>query len=242
MTASALRIAIIVGSTRPGSEGRAGGQWAFEMARNRGDAMFHLLEIADFNLCLLDEPIPARALNPDQPLVDQYTREHTRAWSEVVASFDGYVFVAPEYNRGISGALKNISSFSFANGETGWPPFIGYGATNGARAIEGLRLVMSAVQVGTVRPAVGLSLFTDFENGTAFRPAATQEQSVSALLQHVVAWSGAVRPLRSAQTGRAAQQASRSRQRSKAGRTPERSKRPGMPATAGSGRRSSPDD
>jgi hypothetical protein len=75
--------------------------------------MFHLLEIADFNLCLLDEPIPATALNPDQPLVDQYTREQTRAWSEVVASFDGYVFVAPEYNRGISGALKNAIEFLF---------------------------------------------------------------------------------------------------------------------------------
>jgi NAD(P)H-dependent FMN reductase len=151
------------------------------MARNRGDAMFHLLEIADFNLCLLDEPIPATALNPDQPLVDQYTREHTRAWSEVVASFDGYVFVAPEYNRGISGALKNAIEFLFREWGNRLAAFIGYGATNGARAIEGLRLVMSAVQVGTVRPAVGLSLFTDFENGTAFRPAATGAVRLSPL-------------------------------------------------------------
>jgi NAD(P)H-dependent FMN reductase len=123
----------------------------------------------------------------------------------VVASFDGYVFVSPEYNHGISGALKNAIDFLFHEWGNKAAGFIGYGATNGARAIESLRLVMSALQVATVRPAVGLSLFTDFENGTAFRPAAMQEHSVATVFQHVVAWSGALRPLRSGLTGPAAE-------------------------------------
>jgi NAD(P)H-dependent FMN reductase len=99
-----LRIAIIIGSIRPGSVGTAVGQWAFDIARDRDDAIFELLDLGDFNLPLLDEPQPAMLLDPHQSLADQYTRQHTRAWSEVVASFDGYVFVIPEYNHGISGA------------------------------------------------------------------------------------------------------------------------------------------
>lgn len=74
--------------------------------------------------------------------------------------------------------------------------FIGYGYTMGARAIEHLRLVMASVQVATVRPQVGLSLFTDFENATVFKPAATQEKNLNDLLDHVIAWSGTPRVLR----------------------------------------------
>jgi NAD(P)H-dependent FMN reductase len=217
MTDPALRIAIILGSTRPGSVGKAVAQWAFDMARDREDAVFDLLEIADFSLPLLDEPTPATALDPRQPLVDQYTREHTRAWSTAIASFDGYVFVTPEYNHGISGALKNAIDYLFHEWGNKAAGFIGYGATNGARAIESLRLVMSAVQVATVRPAVGLSLFTDFENGAVFRPAPMQEEYVATLFQHVIAWSGALRPLRSAPTTWAPQ-ANRSRARTPGGR------------------------
>jgi NAD(P)H-dependent FMN reductase len=205
MTDPALRIAIIIGSTGPAAVGRAVGQWAYDMARDRTDAVFELLEIEDYNLPLLDEPQPASTLNPGLPILDQYTREHTRAWSEVVATFDGYVFVTPEYNHSISGALKNAIDFLFHEWGNKAAGFIGCGATNGARAIESLRLVMSAVHVATVRPTVGLSLFTDFENGTAFRPAAIQEQFVATLFEHVVAWSGALRPLRAPKTGPTAQ-------------------------------------
>jgi NAD(P)H-dependent FMN reductase len=191
-----LRIAIIIGSTRPGTVGKAVGEWAYDIARQRNDAAFELLDIGAFNLPLLDEPLPAMSLDAGQPVADQYTQEHTRAWSEAVASFDGYVLVTPEYNHGTSGALKNAIDFLYHEFRDKAAGFIGYGYTNGARAIESLRLVMAAVQVATVRPAVGISLFTEFENGTTFKPAAVQEQFVTTLLDHVIAWSGALRPLR----------------------------------------------
>jgi lactate/malate dehydrogenase, alpha/beta C-terminal domain len=76
------------------------------------------------------------------------------------------------------------------------PPASSATATRWARAIEQLRLVMASVQVATVRPQVGLSLFTDFENSTVFKPAAMQEKNVNAMLDHVIAWSGALRPVR----------------------------------------------
>lgn len=183
-----LRIAIIIGCTRPARIGAAVGAWAYEIARKRHDAEFELLDLATVDLPLLDEPKPAMS--------GQYTHDHTRTWSATVASFDGYVFVTPEYHHGTSAALKNAIDFRYQEWINKAAGFIGYGYTMGARAVEQLRLVMALPQVATVRPQVGLSLFTDFENSTVFTPAAIQEQNLTGLLDHVISWSGALKTLR----------------------------------------------
>ena len=53
-----LKIAIIIGSTRPGRNGAAVAKWVYEIAQKRSDAEFELMDIKDFNLPLLDEPVP----------------------------------------------------------------------------------------------------------------------------------------------------------------------------------------
>ena len=184
-----LRIALIVGSTRPGRKGDAIAKWAYEVARRRTDADFEILDIASFNLPVLDEPVPSMSS-------EEYVHEHTRRWSAAIDSFDGYVFVTPEYNHGASGALKNAIDFLYKEWLDKAAGFIGYGFTMGARAIENLRLVMASLQVATVRPQVGLSLFTDFERTVVFKPSQRLELAVNGMLDHVIAWSGALRPLR----------------------------------------------
>src|SRR5690606_41361369 len=93
-----LKVAIILGSTRPGRNGEAVARWVLEHAQKRNDAQYELVDIKDFNLPLLDEPVP--------PSMGQYSQPHTKAWAAKIASFDAYVFVTPEYNHGTSGALK----------------------------------------------------------------------------------------------------------------------------------------
>lgn len=183
-----LKLAIIIGSTRPGRVGEAVAQWAYELAQKRSDAEFDLLDIEDFDLPLLDEPIP--------PSLGQYSKEHTKKWAAKVASFDGYVFVTPEYNHGISAALKNAIDFLFAEWNNKAAGFVGYGSAGGARAVEHLRLVMAEVQVATVRNQVMLSLRDDFENYSVFKPREFHETSLGQVLDQVIAWSGALRPLR----------------------------------------------
>lgn len=183
-----LKIAIVVGSTRPGRKGEAIARWAYEIARTRIDADFALVDLATFELPLLDEPVPATS--------GSYEHPHTKAWSAAIASFDGYLFVTPEYNHGTSGALKNAIDFLYNEWLDKAAGFIGYGYSLGARAIENLRLVMASLQVATVRPQVGLSLFTDFERATVFKPTAVQEKNLNVVLDHVIAWSGALRALR----------------------------------------------
>jgi len=183
-----LRIAVIIGSTRPGRKGEAVARWAYEIAKKRSDAEFELVDIQDFNLPLLDEPMP--------PVMGKYTQDHTRQWSAKIASFDAFVFVTPEYNHATSGALKNAIDFLHGEWVNKAAGFIGYGGTMGARAIENLRLILAELQVATVRSQVGLSMYTDFENFTLFKPAPMQEGAVNSMLNQVVAWGGALKTLR----------------------------------------------
>jgi len=183
-----IRIAVIIGSTRPGRNGEAVAKWVYEIARKRSDAEFELVDIKDFNLPLLDEPVP--------PSLGQYTKEHTRVWAAKIDSFDAYVFVTPEYNHGTSGALKNAIDFLFKEWNNKAAGFVGYGGAMGVRAVEHLRLVMGELLVADVRAQVALSLFTDFENFRVFKPTPQQEQSVNAMLDQVIAWGGALKALR----------------------------------------------
>jgi NAD(P)H-dependent FMN reductase len=137
-----LRIAIIIGSTRPNRNGEAVAKWVHEVAKKRSDAEFELVDIKDFNLPLLDEPVP--------PIMGQYSKPHTKAWAAKIASFDAYVFVTPEYNHGISGALKNAIDFLYGEWNNKAAGFVSYGGASGARAVEQLRLVLAEVQMATV--------------------------------------------------------------------------------------------
>jgi NAD(P)H-dependent FMN reductase len=185
-----LKIAVIIGSTRPGRVGESVAQWVYGLAKERGDAEYELVDISDFDLPVLDEPIP--------PSQGKYSKEHTKRWAKKVASFDGYVFVTPEYNHSTSGALKNAIDFVYSEWNNKAAGFVGYGSVGGVRAVEHLRLIMAEVQVATVRNQVALSLFTDFEDFTTFKPASLHDGSVKTMLDQVVAWSSAMQTLRGA--------------------------------------------
>ncbi len=186
-----LRIAIIIGSTRPGRKAEAVAKWVYEIAQNRSDAEFELVDIKDFDLPLLDEPV--------SPIMGQYTHQHTKIWSAKIASFDAYVFVTPEYNHGTSGALKNAIDFLYHEWVNKAAGFVSYGGAAGTRAVEQLRLMLTEMQIATVRNQVLLSLFTDFENFSVFKPAPQHEKSVNAMLEQVTAWGSALKTLREKQ-------------------------------------------
>jgi len=183
-----VNVGIIVGSTRPGRKADAVARWVHEIAKKRSDASFEVVDIADFKLPLLDEPMP--------PSMGQYSHPHTKAWAAKIAAFDAFVFVTPEYNHSTSGALKNAIDFLFREWNDKAAGFVGYGGAGGTRAVEHLRLVMAEVKVADVRAQVALSLFTDFENFVTFKPAPHQERTVTAMLNDLVAWGEALKTMR----------------------------------------------
>ncbi|MFJ7422416.1 NADPH-dependent FMN reductase [Streptomyces uncialis] len=190
------RIAIVIGSTRPGRVGDTVARWVHEIASKRTDAEFDVVDLRDIKLPLLDEQAP--------PSFGQYANDHTREWSTLVDSYDGFVFVTPEYNHSTSGALKNAIDYLYSEWNNKAAAFVGYGSAGGSRAIEHLRGIMAEVQVATVRNQVMLSLFTDFENFTTFTPQPVQVDAVGPMLDQLIAWSDALQPLRDKTKARSA--------------------------------------
>jgi NAD(P)H-dependent FMN reductase len=183
-----VRIAIITGSTRPGRLSESVADWVFQIVSQRTDAEFELVDIAKYDLPLLDEPIP--------PSLGRYTHEHTKRWAAKVAAFDAYLFVAPEYNHGISAALKNAIDFVYAEWNNKAAGFVSYGSAGGVRAVEHLRAVMAELMIADVRAHVSLSLFTDFENFSVLKPADRHESEVNTLVDQLIAWGSALQTLR----------------------------------------------
>jgi NAD(P)H-dependent FMN reductase len=183
-----IKVAILIGSTRPGRRGEAVARWVYEIAQKRRDAEFEIVDLKDFNLPLLDEPLP--------PSLGQYSQPHTKAWAAKIETFDAFVFVTPEYNHSVPGALKNAIDYLYAEWNNKAAGFVSYGSAGGARAVEHLRIVMAEVQVAAVRAQVMLSLNTDFKNFAAFQPDPQHEASVTTMLNQVVAWGGALKTLR----------------------------------------------
>jgi NAD(P)H-dependent FMN reductase len=185
---SDLKIAIILGSTRPGRNGKAVADWVLEKAAARTGADYELIDLLDYPLPHLDEMLP--------PAMGQYTGEHTKAWAAKIASYDGFIFVTPEYNHSTSGVLKNALDYLNAEWNNKAAAFVSYGSLGGARAIEHLRAVASELQMAHVRQQLSFSLFTDFENFSAFAPAAMHDDSATVLFDQLEAWTRALKGVR----------------------------------------------
>lgn len=194
------RVAIISASTRPNRSGPLVSEWALRTAKMVGPAHaeFELVDLADYDLPLLDEPLPAA--------YGHYTHEHTRSWAATIGAYDGFVFVTPEYNAGVPAALKNAIDYLAAEWGHKAAGYVGYGTNGGTRAIEQLRQNTADLQLVGVSTRVLLSIFTDFdhsqtdpEDPTAlaeFRPAERHVSDLESLLHEVVAWTEALAPLR----------------------------------------------
>ena len=138
-----IKVAIILGSTRPNRNGEAVAKWVYELARNRDDAEFELVDLR-ISICRFLMSLSRRCWG-------SITKAHTKRWSETIAAFDAYVFVTPEYNHSTSGALKNAIDFLYKEWNNKSAGFVGYGGVGAVRAVEHLRLIMGELQVADVK-------------------------------------------------------------------------------------------
>jgi NAD(P)H-dependent FMN reductase len=182
-----LRIAVIVGSTRPGRKGKDVADWVVDQAERR-KATYELVDLVDFPLPHLDEATP--------PGYGQYTQEHTKTWAAKIAGYDGFVFVTPEYNHSTSGVLKNAIDFLYNEWSNKAAAFVAYGSLGGSRAIEHLRGISAELQIADVRQQLSFSLFDDFEDFTTFAPRLQHVDAASVLFDQVESWAAALKPLR----------------------------------------------
>jgi len=177
-----LKIGIVLGSTREGRVSPQVGTWVKELADKRGDAEYEIIDIAEFKLPLLGEP--------------GGDASGAAAWSAKINGCDGFVFIVQEYNHSITGALKNALDYLRDEWNNKAAGIVSYGSVGGARATEHLRGILSELLVAHVRVHPALSLFTDFENGTVFKPADVQAASVNQMLDQVIPWTTALKTIR----------------------------------------------
>jgi NAD(P)H-dependent FMN reductase len=188
---SPLRIGIIIGSTRPGRVGDQVAAWVQEHASRLGEAEYEVIDLAEVNLPLLDEAVPASA--------GRYVGEHTHAWAATVDSFDGFIFVTPEYNHAPSAALINALSFVYREWNDKAAALVSYGATaNRARAADKLRPILGELQLADVRQQLALSLIHDFEGFRTFTPGEQHLTHLQALVSQLESWATAMQGVREA--------------------------------------------
>ncbi len=188
------KIAIILGSTRPGRFGIQPAEWITNYAKEKfGDkAEFELVDVQSFNLPLLDEPMP--------PMMGQYTQEHTKNWAAKINEFDGYVMVTAEYNHSVPAAMKNAIDFLYA--EWGYKPvsFVSYGAAGGGiRAVQHLRTVTSQLRMYNIQEGLHLfNYFTNLDDKGQYKFDEANEQAATALLDQTIFWAEHMKPGREA--------------------------------------------
>lgn len=182
------KIAIITGTTRPGRLSQGVAEWVLTQAQSHGGADYELVDIADYNLPILDEALPAA--------YGQYANEHTQKWAAKIAEFDGFIFVTGEYNHTVPAALTNALAYlnqEWANKAAG---IVGYGSAYGVRAVEHLRAALSELQIAHVQKHGMFSLFTDFENFQIFKPTELQAASVEPMFEQLLVWTKALEGVR----------------------------------------------
>lgn len=193
-----LRIAIIVGSTRPSRRTVVAAGWVAEVAARHAAGLergvrFEVVDLAEQHLPLLDEEMPA--------LFGEYAQDHTLRWARTVAGFDGFVFVTPEYNRSMPAALKNAIDYLHTEWNHKAAGFVSHGIHGGTHAVAHLRQTLAEVKVAGVGTHVALSAFHDFalESPTdpgVVTPGEHQEPTLTEMLDEVIAWSEALRQVR----------------------------------------------
>lgn len=184
------RLHIVICSTRPGRVGPSVARWFHGFTESHGGFDARLVDLADFNLPVYDEPI--------HPAQQKYRNPHTKAWSESVAAADAYIFVTPEYNYSPPPSLVNALDYVYR--EWNYKPcgFVSYGgASGGLRAVQAAKLQVTTLKMmpmmeGVMAPMVA-SLIDD--NGE-FRSNELIDDSAATLLEELLRWTRGLKAMR----------------------------------------------
>ena len=185
-----MKIGIISGSVREGRNSAAVTEWIHEFAVNRNDegVEYEMVALADYDLPLLGAKLPENRQATASAAI--------QAWSEKMASFDGYVFITPEYNHAVGGALKNALDFLKAEVANKTASLVGYGSLGGARAHENMRVILGELSVASVRTTTNFSLITDFENMSIFKPNDYNKVNAQGMFDDLLLWTKALNTIR----------------------------------------------
>jgi NAD(P)H-dependent FMN reductase len=183
-------LTIVVGSTRPGRAGAPIAQWFAARAKDHGGFDVTVVDLAELDLPLLDEP--------NHPRLRAYTKQHTKDWSALVDAADAFVFVTPEYNYGYPATLKNAIDYLHQEWRDKPVGFVSYGGVAaGTRAVQQLKQVVTTLRMLPVFDSVNIPFHPQFlDSDGVFHANEVLDQASGAMLDELVRTEAALRSLR----------------------------------------------
>jgi NAD(P)H-dependent FMN reductase len=188
----ALKLNIIIGSTRPGRIGPVIAQWLKDTAVEHGKFAVELVDLADFHLPLLDEAA--------HPATRQYANATTKRWSTSVESADAFLFVTPEYDYFAPAAVVNAVQVLLQEWLYKPAGVLSYGGVSGGlRSAQVVRQLLSNVNVHALPQVVPIHSFSQFIDNGVFRPNQQIQDGANGLLDELHKWARALSNLRAEQ-------------------------------------------
>lgn len=184
-----MKIGVVTGSIRPNRVNKDVADWVLTIAEEYGGADYELIDIKSFDLPLFEEPVSPAFTD------DLVEKAKQKPWSEKMNEMDGYIFITPEYNHGMTSALKNALDFVYHELNDKAAGIVSYGSAGGVRAAEQLRTVLSEFQVAHVRTHPALSIFHDFDY-PELKASDKQKETVETLLGQLLPWTEAMMMVR----------------------------------------------
>ena len=190
------RLQMIIASTRPGRVGGSVGRWAEGVALRHGGFDVEILDLATIDLPFMNEP--------NHPSEQRYVYQHTKDWSERIATGDAYVLVMPEYNHGFSAPLKNALDYLYKEWEYKPVGFVSYGGiSGGTRAVQMIKQVVTTFRMFPVAEAVNIPyVATHMDADGNFRAPEGLEVAANKMLDVMVRLTEALAPMRMASVSR----------------------------------------
>ena len=100
------KIGIILGTTRPTRFSEKAAQWLANIAKQRDDAEFEVVDLRDYPMPFFEEERSPMLAPPKSAIALR--------WGKKMAELDGYIFVTAEYNQGLPSVLKNALDYAYA--------------------------------------------------------------------------------------------------------------------------------
>ncbi len=185
------KIGIIISTTRKTRFADRPAGWLLDLARERGDADYELVDLRDYPMPLYDEAASPRFA----PIVDPGAQR----FASKMASLDGFVFLTAEYNRSIPGALKNALDHVYHETQRKPAAFIGYGGVGAARAVEQLRLIAIEIGLAPMKSGVHINMepfLAIWQQGKDFADFPYLRDGAVAMLDELAWWTRALRRAR----------------------------------------------
>jgi NAD(P)H-dependent FMN reductase len=169
-------------------------QWFTGWAVKHGGFEVNVVDLAELNLPLMDEP--------NHPRLRRYEHQHTKDWSATVDAADAFVFVMPEYNHGYTAPLKN--ALDYLHGEWAYKPvgLVSYGGVSGGlRAVQTIKPVLNSLKLTPMLEAVPIPFAMRLiDDEGEFQADEALENAATLMLDELLRWTGALAPLRGATT------------------------------------------